>query len=132
MKKMVEEAGAVVTRKGEKGCEVLLILSKKSPQVRIFPKGHIEAGESTADTAARELAEEAGVRARLLGEAGTVVYEFRGKTYRVVYHLFEYIAQCGTAEEGRDPCWFPLENASEILPSVELQELLLRTACSLR
>jgi len=132
MKKMVEEAGAIVTRRGKEGREVLLILSKKNPQVRIFPKGHIEAGESTQDTAARELAEEAGVRARLMGEAGTVVYEFRGKTYRVVYHLFEYIAQCCAAEEGRDPCWFSLEDAAEFLPSVELRDLLLKAACSLQ
>ena len=55
-----------------------------------FPKGHIETGEIPADTAQRELMEEAGILGNLLNDAGTVSYDYNGKHYRVAYYLFQF------------------------------------------
>jgi deoxyribose-phosphate aldolase len=126
----IEEAGAIVIRGHNRSPEVLLILSRKKPQVRIFPKGHMEPGESAATAAKRELLEEAGLIGNLKKEAGTVVYEFRGKKYRVVYYLFSVEKHISNGEEGRDPCWFSLENALTFLPFDELRDLLQKTAKS--
>jgi len=42
-----------------------------------MPKGHIEAGERPEEAARREVAEEAGIRASILGPVGTTRYQFQ-------------------------------------------------------
>jgi 8-oxo-dGTP pyrophosphatase MutT (NUDIX family) len=124
MGKFIEEAGAIVLRKRRSSLDVLLILTRKKPCVRIFPKGHIEPGENSAAAAKRELMEEAGVVGNLLREAGTVTYEFRGKNYRVVYYFFQFDKQVSDGEQGRDPQWFSIEEAKNLLPFHEIKQLL--------
>ncbi len=127
----IEEAGAIAIRGHNRSPEVLLILSRKKPQVRIFPKGHIEPGESAANAAKRELLEEAGLIGNFKKEAGTVVYEFRGKKYRVAYYVFSVEKHITNGEEGRDPCWFSIEDAFTFLPFDELRDLLQKTVKNL-
>ncbi len=64
-------AGAVIFRKTKKGIDFLLIQHPdledkkkgiKKPGHWDFPKGHIEKGEKTEDTAKREVEEETGLR----------------------------------------------------------------------
>ena len=124
MKKYVDEAGAIVLRKSAGKTEVLLILSKKQPTIRIFPKGHIESGESPAQAASRECIEEAGVEGRLLGEAGVVTYEFMKKWYHVRYYFFEYLRHCSSGESGRDPAWYSASGARETLSLDDLSRLI--------
>ncbi|HGY08890.1 MAG TPA: NUDIX hydrolase [Oceanithermus profundus] len=52
--------------------EVLLIRDKNGYWV--FPKGHVEAGETPQETATREVREETGVRAEVDFEIGTTRY----------------------------------------------------------
>lgn len=59
--KMVRAAGGVVTNKQE---EVLMIELRGRWDL---PKGHIEEGESSYDAALREVEEETGVRAKIIG-----------------------------------------------------------------
>ena len=121
----IEEAGAITIRRTNEGApEVLLILSKKKPRVRIFPKGHIEPGESAAAAARRELLEEAGISGRLIHEAGVVSYDFKKKNYRVVYYLFQFETSLTDGEKGRDPCWYSPEEAYAILPFEGLRSVL--------
>jgi 8-oxo-dGTP pyrophosphatase MutT (NUDIX family) len=55
-----------------------------------FPKGKAEAGESDADCALREVAEEVGLRCRLGPVLGTTRYrDSRGRAKTVVYFRLE-------------------------------------------
>lgn len=120
----INEAGAVTIRYANGRPEVLLIYSKKQPRVRIFPKGHIEMGESASEAASRELLEEAGVRGRLLRELGPVSYEFRGKNFHVEYFLFELLEQTDCGEEGREPTWCSPADADKLLAFTGLRDVL--------
>jgi len=53
-------AGAIIFRKEEGKPLFLLIYSRKN-RMWVFPKGHIESGESEKEAAAREIMEEAGI-----------------------------------------------------------------------
>src|SRR5687768_6649789 len=62
---IVEEAGAICYRRTKKGqIEVLLVGSRRNGCWGV-PKGHVEPGETTSVTAAREAFEEAGVRGKM-------------------------------------------------------------------
>ncbi|MGI6345166.1 MAG: NUDIX hydrolase [Bacillota bacterium] len=43
----------------------------------VFPKGHLEAGETATQAALREVAEEAGLQARIVAAAPDTAYSFR-------------------------------------------------------
>ena len=120
----IEEAGAIVIRNGAAGPKILLILSKKKPPMRIFPKGHIEPGETATDAAQRELREEAGIDGHLLGEAGTVTYQFQEKWFRVAYFYFSYKRQASSGEPGRDPRWFTFTAAAAEMEFEHLRMLI--------
>ena len=51
--KRIEQAGGVVFRRQSEGIEILLVRSKKDPSIWVFPKGHVETGESLEQTALR-------------------------------------------------------------------------------
>ena len=71
MTERVPQAGGLVVRDDGDRLAVLLVRAKKDPSVWVFPKGHIEPGESAADAAVREVQEESGVVAELLGPIGS-------------------------------------------------------------
>lgn len=119
----IQQAGAIVLRPQNGIREVLLINSKKRPQVRIFPKGHVELGETTQETADRELMEEAGIKGEIIGSAGTILHTWNNKNYEVTYYLFNYGYNISSGEEGRDPAWFSPSDAYNLLPSDDLKEL---------
>jgi ADP-ribose pyrophosphatase YjhB (NUDIX family) len=120
----IYEAGAVTIRYVKGQPEVLLIYSKKQPRVRIFPKGHIEMGESARNAAARELLEEAGADGEYLRDLDTVSYEFRGKHYHVEYFLFEFREQKHGGEDGREPVWCSPTEAEKLLAFAGLRDVL--------
>jgi len=65
----------------------------------VFPKGHLERGETPEQAALREVAEEAGVRPRLIAPLGTTEYTVFAPKDRTRHHKTVYWflmqADCG-------------------------------------
>src|SRR5215213_2435161 len=86
----VHQAGAVVVRGQGASAEVLLVSAKKDPRQWIFPKGHVEPGESAAEAALREMREEGGVDGRIIRPIGVSTYESGKDRVKVSYFLVRY------------------------------------------
>lgn len=124
MTAFVEQAGAVVFRTDGARPLVLLVRARKNPTDWIFPKGHIEPGESPSEAALREAAEEAGV-------AGTIVtalwpaltFESGPDQVRVQYYLVKYGGQV-PAREQREHAWLSPDEALGRLTHTPARALL--------
>ena len=77
-------AGGIVFR----GDKVLVLKNLKG--VWVFPKGHIELGESHEQTALREVQEESGVHARIVAQAGTSSFHFYSYMDKIVHRKIVY------------------------------------------
>ncbi|MDR2378930.1 MAG: NUDIX hydrolase [Bifidobacteriaceae bacterium] len=89
-----------------------------------LPKGHLEAGESPAQAAVREIREETGISGQVVKRLGVIDYWFLGEGHRVhkIVHHYLLSAQGGllTAEndpdaEAEDAAWVPLDQLRERL-----------------
>jgi 8-oxo-dGTP pyrophosphatase MutT (NUDIX family) len=137
-------AGGVVVRRLRGGWRVAAI-QPGGKEVWALPKGLVGPGESPAETAAREVAEETGVDGRLIEKLGDVryVYTWQGeRVFKVVsFYLFRYLrGRLGDipsehAHEVAATRWLPLEEAPQLLAykgeremAERAQELLAREA----
>ena len=117
-------AGGVVVRRLRGGWHVAAI-RPEGKDVWALPKGLIAAGESPAETAAREVTEETGVEGRLVEKLGDVryVYTWQGeRVFKIVsFYLFRYArGRLGDipaehAHEVDATRWLPLEEAPRLL-----------------
>ena len=124
---VVEQAGGIVFRRERAGISILLVRAKRDPSKWIFPKGHIERGETARGTAVRETREEAGVEGQALGEIGDPQeFEWAGLRFRVQYFLIRMTSESDETD-GREKAWWPLDEALEHV-SFESARALLRQA----
>jgi 8-oxo-dGTP pyrophosphatase MutT (NUDIX family) len=121
----VRQAGAITFRKGMPPM-VLLVRARKSPSHWIFPKGHIEADETAESAAARELLEEAGIKAEVVCPAGKSRHRRDSAVFDVVYFLCRYIATENAGESGRTPGWYPVKEALRLLTFIDSRKMLNR------
>jgi 8-oxo-dGTP pyrophosphatase MutT (NUDIX family) len=121
---IIHQSGAIVIRRDRKTIRVLLITTKRSRENWIFPKGHIEKGETPEAAALREVKEEAGVVGKLIGPAGAIEYGFLGARARVEYFLAELSREAGPPEDGRDRLWCEVDEALERLSHKSTRKLL--------
>jgi 8-oxo-dGTP pyrophosphatase MutT (NUDIX family) len=109
--RVVEEAGAVVVDIAARPPRVLLVTAKRNPSHWIFPKGHLEPGETAEQAAQREAREEAGVAGRILAPAGDTEYRLGEQTIRVRYFAVALEGRVPDAGEGRRIAWCTLPEA---------------------
>jgi len=107
----IEQAGGIAVRRDGDRWSVLLVRAKKDPTVWIFPKGHIEPGETPEAAALRETREEAGIEGELVGPIGAPL-EFQSgrEAVRVRYFLIRATEEAESSE-GRAKKWYEIDDA---------------------
>jgi bis(5'-nucleosidyl)-tetraphosphatase len=119
----IAQAGAIAFKIANESRLILLVRAKKNPQDWIFPKGHIEDGETAEVAAARELEEEAAIRGELLGLVGSLRFQFGDEMVSVAYYLFRFTAEVTQTEE-RDRRWCDYDEALRLLSFRDSADLL--------
>jgi 8-oxo-dGTP pyrophosphatase MutT (NUDIX family) len=125
-------AGGVVVRDGEVAVVVPQRDSPARRRVLALPKGHIDAGESMKEAAAREVREETGLDAELVEKLGDVRYWYQRAGRRifkvVAFYLFRY--RSGSVDdhdqEIEEVRWMPLEEATRELSFPGEREMVAR------
>ena len=112
-------AGAVVLHEGR----VLLVRRAGRPSTGKWslPGGLVELGETTAEAARREIAEECGCVIRLVGVAGVadrIVYDAAGRL-RYHYVLVDYLAYpesevITAGSDAGEARWVPIDQVAEL------------------
>src|SRR5581483_11057599 len=97
--------------------------AKKNPREWIFPKGHIEPGESAAETAVRELQEETGIAGEVIRPIGTSTFKSGRDEVEVTYFLVRFL---GTAPsvESREIRWTDFAEAKILVTFPDASRLL--------
>lgn len=119
----IAQAGAIAFKIVNDSPLILLVRARKNPQAWIFPKGHIESGETAEAAAARELEEEAGIRGELLGLIGSLEFQSGDEMVSVAYYLFRFVAEVARTEE-RETRWCDYDEALALLSFRDSAELL--------
>ena len=117
-------AGGIVVQRTTAGPRYLLVRTRSSEIEWVFPKGHIEAGETPAEAAIREVAEESGIQAGSPTLVGVTEFEFRGKNVITEYFMLAHVADGLPEEEGRDPRWCTRAETQQLLTFEDLKGLL--------
>ena len=125
----VVAAGAVVTRKGRQGREVLLVHRPKYDDWS-FPKGKQDPGEHVTATAVREVLEETGVEIRLGLPLLPQLYAVSGGRAKTVHYWVGHVVGDDDVsgyqvnDEVDELGWFDLDSAKERLTYLDDIDLL--------
>ncbi len=119
---LIRQGGAITVRGSSDEPEVLLVRAKKDPRQWIFPKGHQEKGETLAETAVRELGEEAGVIGKAVGPVGVSTFRSGDEDVEVTYFLVRDTG--GRAEAERETLWRTFPAARSLLTFADAPRLL--------
>jgi 8-oxo-dGTP pyrophosphatase MutT (NUDIX family) len=123
-KTIIEQAGAIVFKPTKSGPLILIVKAKKDPSHWIFPKGHIDPGETAEEAGIRELEEEAGIAGEIVRPAGTEEFTVSDKIYRVAYFLVRFTEVTGPGEPGREPRFCTIDQALSLLSFPAARELV--------
>ncbi len=128
----IEQAGGIAVRRESGETRVLLVKAKKDPTLWIFPKGHIEKGETAAEAALRETQEEGGVDGEVVGPIGEPLeFESGREAVRVQYFLIRATSDADSPER-REKGWFTVADALARLRFENSQALLKDGAAAAR
>ncbi len=125
----IPQAGAICLRRSPKGTVRILLVGSMRNGRWGLPKGHIEADETSPETALREAFEEAGVRGSVASEpfgSFTYVKDSAIRRYSVTAHIVEVrsIARSFPEKASRRTRWFPLDEAAAKAGEPGLRRLL--------
>jgi 8-oxo-dGTP pyrophosphatase MutT (NUDIX family) len=113
-----ERAGGVIYRISGQRVEYLLVTSNSNRERWIIPAGHIEDGETAAETAIREVEEEAGVRAKIVTDLGTFQHFWYRNHRKIILnthlYLMDYLAVVTPDPEGRQVGFYTYEEIREL------------------
>ncbi len=122
----VTHAGGIVMRLEDGRPRYLVVTAKNNPDRWLFPKGHIDPGETPEAAAEREVLEEAGVEATILKPVGLSEFEKNGgRRIRAQFFLMRYVRDGGPGEDRRRR-WCAYEEAQALLSWETSRELLRR------
>lgn len=116
-------AGGIVFRGVGDEVEFLIVQARNTPDQWVFPKGHIEPGETATEAALREVREEAGVAAEIVGEAGNLEFRLENESVCTQYFLMRYVAETEPVEQ-RSKRWSGYKAAMELLTFADSRALL--------
>ena len=91
-----------------------LLVRSRDGRHWVLPKGHIDPGESAEEAAVREVREEAGVVGKIVSRLGVDAYSLPNEEVRALYFLMHFTSEC-TADEERELCWLPQDEARRTL-----------------
>jgi 8-oxo-dGTP pyrophosphatase MutT (NUDIX family) len=116
-------AGGIVFKIDDRRAKYLAITARHNPDHWIFPKGHIEEGESPEETAEREVLEECGVDAQIRKRLGSMQFEQDNRAIITIFFLMEYQGTKGSGEE-RQKRWCTRSEALNLLTFEGSKKLL--------
>jgi 8-oxo-dGTP pyrophosphatase MutT (NUDIX family) len=119
----VPQAGAIALRQRKGSLEAMIVRAKKDPSKWIFPKGHIERGETAEEAAVRELREEAGVDGSADGVIGVSTFQSGTERVEVTFYLVRYSRMVKPSEK-REAQWCAIEEARRTLSFDDSRRLL--------
>ena len=93
---------------------MFIVRAKRNPADWIFPKGHIESGETPAQTAVRELREEGGVVGEAADLVGVSTFRAGDRQIEVSYYLV-WFSGTAPADETRESRWLTFDAARTTL-----------------
>jgi 8-oxo-dGTP pyrophosphatase MutT (NUDIX family) len=121
---IILQAGAVVVKRDGRDPRILVARSSDG-ESWLFPKGHVERGETHEEAAVREVREEAGVVADGGPPLGRVRYLRGTHPVEVSYFLLEYRGDADS-DEDREIRWCTPSQAERLLSFPDLQRVLER------
>ena len=123
---LVRAAGGLVWRSAADGGVEIVLVHRSAYDDWAFPKGKLNAGETEAEAALREVEEETGLRCRLGRELGTTAYrDSRGRPKTVRYWEMTPVGGVlAAANEIDDARWIGLAEAPDALTYPRDRELL--------
>ena len=131
-------SGGIVYRLKNGEIEILLIQDAKDRWT--IPKGHIEDGENAAQTARREIGEEAGLHdVDMLGWLGKIHFRYRRMDRLVLMTTQIYLVRVRTdgneiqKEEWMNGIkWFPFNEALDLIEYEDIAKLMLKAKTRIR
>lgn len=130
-------AGGVLVRAIRGRPHVATIRPAGRERVWALPKGHIDAGETAAETAVREVREETGVQGRLVEKLGDVRYVYTWQGERIFKVVSFFLLRAGRGRIGAidesmrievaEARWLPLEDAPRLLTYGGEREMAAKT-----
>lgn len=108
--------GLVVDHVTDATCGVLIGRTDRRGELEwVLPKGHVEAGETTEQTAVREVREETGLESRVVASLGDIDYWFVADNRRIHKTVHHYVLEVVGGTIGSDDvevsevAWVPID-----------------------
>ncbi|MEU3272206.1 NUDIX hydrolase [Saccharomonospora sp. NPDC006951] len=123
-------AGGLVVDPERENAVLIGRLDRQGKLLWSLPKGHIEDGETTEQTAMREVKEETGITAHVLQPLGTIDYWFVAERRRVHKTVHHFVLEASGGElsdedvEVTEVAWVPLSELERKLAYADERKLV--------